>query len=101
MRLYEEVKANRNGKFITLTFSNESIIQLTKELTGKGYTLDNQIATLATRRFLERWRKKTSKSIRHWLVTELGQTNTERIHLHGIIYTDQIDEIKNIWGYGH
>ena len=67
-----------------------------------GYNLDNEIATLATRRFLERWRKKFKKSCRHWLVTELGQTNTERIHLHGLLFTTEgIETIEEIWKYGH
>lgn len=105
-RLSEDIKHYKNAQFITLTFSDESYHKLRAEILKEKlipdeYTIDNQIATLATRRFLERWRKKNSKSVRHWLVTELGQTNTERIHLHGIIYTDQIDEINNIWGYGH
>ena len=59
--------------------------------------MENKIATLAVRRFLERWRKKYKKSVRHWLVTELGQKNTEHLHLHGIIWTDKGEEINKIW----
>ena len=47
------------------------------------------------------WRSKHKKSVKHWLVTELGQNNTERIHLHGIIFTDKTDEIINKWKYGN
>ena len=36
------------------------------------------------RLFLERIRKKTGKSVKHWCVTEKGHTNTRRIHLHGL-----------------
>ena len=89
-------KKHRNGKFVTLTFSNKSILELTQEsrkitwekikkikdgetvlkeelakkeiykLKAKlsGYKLDNEIATLATRRFLERWRKENKKSLK-------------------------------------
>jgi hypothetical protein len=93
VRLQEEIRQNRIGKFVTLTFSNESIKELANEIKGlNGYNLDNEIATLATRRFLERWRKKYKKSVKHWLVTELGGNGTENIHLHGIIWTNETAE---------
>ena len=98
IRLSEDIKENKNGKFITLTFNEESLLELKKEF-GKD---DNTVATKAVRRFLERWRKKFKKSVRHWLVTELGHKGTERIHLHGILYTDEdIKTISDIWSYGY
>lgn len=104
VRLNEDILNNINGKFITLTFSNESINKLCKheKLTSlKGYELDNKLATLATRLFLERWRKKHKTSLRHWLVTELGHNGTENIHLHGIIWTNEsYSTIEKIWSYG-
>lgn len=102
VRLSEEIRENKNGKFVTMTFSDESIKKLSEEIKGiEGYELDNEIATLATRRFLERWRKKYKKSVRHWLVTELGGNGTENVHMHGIIWTDETnEEIENIWKYG-
>lgn len=105
IRLLEDVKQNPNGKFITLTFSTESLQQLAAEVRNKeatGYYLDNEIATLAIRRFLERWRKQFKKSLRHWFITELGHQNTEHIHLHGIVWTDQTFEtIREKWNYGY
>jgi len=103
VRLQEEIRHNKNGKFVTLTFSNESIKELTENIQGiSGYNLDNEIATIATRRFLERWRKKYKKSVRHWLVTELGGNGTENIHMHGIIWTNETAEtINKIWKYGY
>ena len=117
IRMNEEIKHDRTGKFITLTFSNESIYRIINGLDteGKktsqpiknldGYELDNEIATIAVRRFLERWRKKHKVSVKHWLITELGQPDhkhrgTENIHLHGIIFTENKDEIEKIWQYG-
>jgi hypothetical protein len=102
VRLQEEIRHDKRGKFVTLTFSNESIKELTKEIKGlEGYNLDNEIATLATRRFLERWRKKYKKSVKHWLITEIGGNGTENIHMHGIIWTEETAEtINNIWKYG-
>ena len=103
IRLHEDIKEHRNGKMVTLTFSNESIAKL-YERSSKilGYELDNEIATIAVRLFLERWRKKYKKSLRHFLITELGHNGTENVHLHGIVWTDKpLEEIEAIWGYGY
>ena len=125
-RLLEEVKHNtQKGYFITLTFSDENYKELhnkvTNELNDKlkettdnkeieklntkktGYNLDNAIAARATRLFLERWRKKYKKSLRHWLITEIGHNGTENIHMHGIIWTDseKIKTLAEIWNYGY
>ena len=62
----------------------------------EGYELDNEIARIAVRRFLERWRKTHKKSVRHWLITELGGNGTENIHLHGIIFTEKADKNPNL-----
>ena len=54
-RLLEDIKTNTNAKFITLTFSNQSIAKLTDYIYAKtqtkptGYDLDNQIAATADR----------------------------------------------------
>ncbi len=106
VRLVEDVKVNKNGYFVTFTISDESMIELIKDVNEvkelKGYELDNRVAKLAVKRFRERWRKKYKKSIRHWLVTELGQKGTERLHIHGIVWTDESkEEITEKWGYGH
>lgn len=107
VRLLEEIKSTPHGYFVTLTFSDESIQQLyagTPHTNITGYTLDNHIATRATRLFLERWRKKYKKSLKHWLVTELGHEGTENIHLHGIIWTENkndIHQLNQYWQYGY
>ena len=62
--------------------------------------MDNAIATYAVRHFLERWRKKYKKSVKHWLITEIGGHGSENIHLHGIIWSQDVEEIKRIWKYG-
>jgi hypothetical protein len=103
VRMLEDIKVNKNGKFVTLTFDRISLMKLQDEIgyMNDNYLQNNEVATLAVRRFLERWRKKFKKSVRHWLVTELGHTGTERIHLHGIIWTDEENEvIERIWSYG-
>ena len=103
VRLHEELRNNRNALFVTLSFSDISLIQLEKDLNDhfSGYELDNKIATLAIRRFLERYRKTFKASIKHWLITELGQTNTERLHIHGLIFTNNKEAIAKSWQYGN
>jgi len=101
VRLMEDIRHNKNGKFVTLTFDESSYNKFKKKHKNlKGYELENRIATDAVRKFTERWRKKHKKTIRHWLITELGQNNTERIHIHGIVWTDEIEDISEKWGYG-
>lgn len=105
IRLTEEIETSENGIFITLTFSNESIKKIICENETlqklEGYELDNEIATRAVRLWLERWRKKYGKSLRHWLVTELGHNGTENIHLHGIIWTNTPEAVETTWQYGY
>lgn len=101
-RLLEDIRENKNGKFITLTFSNESIKKIYEEIEdGLIEDIDNRIATYAVRHFLERWRKEYKKSLRHWLVTELGHNGTENIHIHGIVWTDEpLTKVEKHWQYG-
>lgn len=101
-RLLEDIKEHKNGKFITLTFSDKSYASIASNFPNlSGYELDNQIARQAVRWWLERWRKIYKKSLRHWLVTELGHNGTENIHMHGIVWTDySMEEVEKVWGYG-
>ena len=73
VRLMEEIRHDNRGQFATMTFSDESLIALEHEIKQEqnidGYELENEIATLAVRRFLERWRKQYGKSLKHWLVS--------------------------------
>lgn len=104
IRLMEDIKEYKNGKFITLTFSEDSLKELKNVVEskyGKDFINDeNLICTIAVRRMLERYRKKYGKSMRHWLITEKGHTGTKRIHIHGIIYIDKSYEIEIFWKYG-
>ena len=98
VRLHEEIKHRTDGKFVTLTFSEESIEKLAKEC--ETYEA-NTIATKAVHDFTNRWIRKYKETIHHWLITELGHKNTERIHLHGILFTNKTEnEILERWGYG-
>lgn len=96
VRLEQEyTKSNEKAYFVTLTFNQKSWEKYIQKAES-----ENQGVTLAVRRFLERWRKETKRSVRHWLITEKGE-DYDRIHLHGIIWTNESTEfIKKKWSYG-
>lgn len=102
VRLKEELK-NYHGVMVTLTFSEESIDKLCKEFNSNEC---NGIAYRGLRRFCERWRKIYKKTIRHFVITELGHEGTERIHLHGILFEPKNENnitrenLFKIWQYG-
>lgn len=101
IRLFEELKIQQYALYVTLTFSPTALKHLTTKYEEKE---TNATAGKAIRLFLERWRKKYKKSLRHWLITELGHEGTERIHLHGIIYSQfeiTTEELEKIWSYGN
>jgi transposase-like protein len=85
IRNAEQLKETPTAVFFTGTFTDERI-----EKIAKKYNIDknnvNEIATKEVRLFLERLRKINGKSIKHWIVTEKGHTNTRRIHIHGLFY---------------
>lgn len=100
VRLFEEIKYNNDYTFVTLTFSDVSLEYLKSKVKIKSDIIDNDIATVGVRYFFENIRKSTKKSLKHWLITELGQTNTERVHLHGLIKTTDIDFLRKKWIWG-
>lgn len=100
IRLHEEfLNSSNQACFVTLTFNNDKINELSTKYEIQDPTQNNEIPIKAVRLFLENWRKSNKKSVKHWLVTELGHKNTNRIHLHGIIWGDP-EEIKKHWKYG-
>ncbi len=100
IRLAEEIKRNdgERWQFVTFTYSEKALNVLERKHKTKNA---NEIATKSVRYFLERWRKKYGKSVRHWFITEIGGRGTERLHLHGILKTDCTEEeIAERWQYG-
>lgn len=107
VRLNEEIKDWKYKYFVTLTFAPNELEQLHLKT---RLTQCNAICEYAVRHMLERWRKTYKKSLKHWLITELGHEGTERIHLHGLFFTNEelifseVDEHGlrrwNYWKYG-
>lgn len=83
IRMKEQKKDTPTGVFFTGTIKPERYKKIKNKYNIKN---DNDIATKAVRLFLERIRKETGKSIKHWIVTEKGHTNTRRIHIHGLFF---------------
>lgn len=99
VRIQEECRHDKTGQFVTMTFSEEA---LEKAQIQANSIEANEVATKAIRMFLERWRKKYKKSVKHWLIVELGHVNTERIHIHGILWTEKTrEEIEERWQNGN
>lgn len=108
VRLAEEIKAHKYNYFVTLTFAPKELEEICKKTRLKEC---NAVAGHAVRHMLERWRKDHKKSIKHWLITELGHEGTERIHLHGLLFTDEVLTFGEVdennlrtwkyWKYGH
>lgn len=98
-RLNCEFTQHKYTYFVTLTINNDTFERIIHE---KNITSANAIATILTRRFLERWRKVHKKSLTHWFITELGEENN-RLHLHGFIFSEEniTNKITTFWKYGN
>ena len=115
IRLMEEYRAHKEAEFITLSFSPENIQKLEEDLKKakwrgiEGNEIDvNLLASYAIRMYMERLRKKYKIGVRHWFITELGKKNSERIHLHGIMWRPENTkkeefkkDIEKKWLYGN
>lgn len=83
IRMKEQKKDTPIGVFFTGTVTPARYEEIKSKYNLKD---DNDIATKIVRLFLERIRKETGKSVKHWIVTEKGHTNTRRIHIHGLFF---------------
>ena len=93
----EQLRETPTAVFFTGTFTDLRIEKISRK-----YSIDkenaNEIATKETRLFLERIRRVLRKSVKHWIVTEKGHTNTRRIHIHGIFFAqDGMSQQSLIW----
>lgn len=94
-RLNEEFKKNVKKIFVTLTFTNEALNRLPNE--------PNEAAKRAVRLWMYRIKKSKGKTIKYFLRTELGDENTERLHMHGAIWHEEESLLKKaieLWQYG-
>lgn len=84
IRIKEQLKDTPEAVFFTGTFDNKRLEKMKSKWNLKT---ENEIATKELRLFLERIRRETGKSVKHWVVTELGENNG-RIHIHGIFFCE-------------
>ena len=88
IRMAEQLRETPTAVFFTGTFSPERIEKICTRY-GIKEEEANEIATKEVRLFLERLRKQNGgKSVKHWIVTEKGHTNTRRIHIHGLFFAE-------------
>lgn len=99
VRLSEEIRNDPKAIFVTLTISDKSWENIKEKY---SYSSEEDYIKKMVRLFLERVRKKTKKSLKHWLTTERGENGTERYHLHGLIWGDEKGIItQENWQYGY
>lgn len=95
VRLNEEIRRNNNPcRFVTLTLKEEYLESI-ETIAGKDNAYGQ--AAILVRRYLERIRKRTGKSVKHWIIPELGHKGTERLHLHGLIWCEKPWILKEEW----
>lgn len=96
-RLYEELKSQTTpAYFITLTISDETLSTFRNPEDTSQWNAEFG-------KLIEAWRKRNYRSgvkERHFFATERGQECTERIHAHGIVFTNDIDTVAENWSYG-
>ena len=81
-----------NAQFVTMTYSDESLTKFEQEDALS-------VASRSIELFRKRWYKKFGRGIKHFLICELGGNDSERMHLHGIIWTDKSkEEVEQVWG---
>lgn len=105
-RLEAECENNKQPHaFITLTVSNETAlkygIDYTKEnpTTEEFYEKENSMI----KKEVQKWRHKCEKNglkKKQFLITEHGEDNSYRIHVHGIIWSNQIKDVVEKWKAG-
>lgn len=94
VRIAEQLKEMPHAIFFTGTFTDERIKKLSEKYNIPKENI-NEIATKEVRLFMERLRKyNNEKSIKHWIVTEKGHTNTRRIHIHGIFWHENKQQLS-------
>lgn len=90
VRCYEELIESRAATFFTGTITDDRIKYITEKYKIEKDDV-NTIITKELRLFLERIRKKHKDiRIKHWCVTERGHRGTERIHIHGLFFTNDL-----------
>ena len=94
--------ATARATFVTFTFSDESLNDISKKLgirNNPSYEELNQMCYYALRHYMELYRKyNNGKYPKYWFITELGE-DFERIHMHGILWGDA--SLLGLWKYGY
>lgn len=110
-RLEAEMERNDGlpHTFVTLTISDEVAESFGIDY-SKGWPEDHQQReemfqkeNRMVKELVKKWRKacdKAQSKQRHFLITEHGETRTERIHMHGILWGEDIQGLAEKWKFG-
>lgn len=100
---------NKRPFFITLTVSDEVALKygidyenmsMQERVTKETYQRENDMIKDLVRKWRNRCEKNGLKK-KQWLITEHGEDNSYRIHVHGVLWTDDIEAIQKAWSYGY
>ncbi len=107
VRLQMELEYNRRKvHFVTMTLTDEKYMELINRdmnYEKEGYDLENSIIESAVKLWRQRMNSKgfRGEDLKYFLISELGGNNTERVHLHGLIWCDvSRKDLEDIWSYG-
>lgn len=89
---YYSIEQLKRSYYVTLTMAPEY------------YSEHKPVVSILFRRFFERIRKKTTKSVRHFFISERGEDDNgeHRIHFHGFLFDISFNPnlIWSFWNYG-
>lgn len=107
-RLYEEcIDTKTPHAFVTLTIDNATALEFgidyTESVPKDGLLDLYERENIMVKKLVQRWRLRCNKKgikQRHFFITEHGETRSERIHLHGILWAADLQEVAEQWKAG-
>lgn len=100
-RIYwESFYSSGKSYYVTLTFDKNHFENL-ETRARETRAREKEIFKRAVRQFCDNWKYNTGERCTHFLIPEHGQEETERIHMHGLIWTQQpATMIGQCWKHG-
>lgn len=90
VRLNEELKSNtKTPYFVTWTFTDNTFKDLSIGIRTEGWRREEEVYKKMVKKWREAWRKSKLSKMQYWMANELGGEGTERMHAHGIVWTDE------------
>lgn len=101
VRLNHEIDTNKNCLSFYAIINETSFIELQNILIEKNKEANSKnIASLAIRRFLERYRKKNKQYPKHCLTVYQNPEIKNQIFIYGVIFSENVFSLTYYWAYG-